>query len=230
MLRRVGYTSYSDIYLHILVYEKTYLYDQIWYTHICTVIWDPIIFMRGLSFIMFQHRMIPIQCILYHIAQSKIKTTQYTPSLRDTIVRMGHTSIYQYIHSIYTVHRHTSFGIRFDPHFAADESQLHACGFHPCELASCLQSPQLTGHPGAACHAKIATAGLTLKTFLPRLPSTAAASAQPNGKQDALRLLYRWGIVGVAFPARNNGMRGTLPRTDTVKGMVRTGWQSPSPP
>ena len=76
----------------------------------------------------------------------------------DAVVRIGHTSIYQYTHSIYTVHHHTSFGIRFDPPCAADESQLHACGFHPCELASSLQSPQLTGHPGAACHAQIATA------------------------------------------------------------------------
>ena len=110
------------------------------------------------QFMMFQHHMIPIQCILDHIALSKMKTTQYIPSLRDAVVRIGHTSIYQYTHSIYTVHHHTSFGIRFDPPCAADESQLHACGFHPCELASSLQSPQLTGHPGAACHAQIATA------------------------------------------------------------------------
>ena len=117
-------------------------------------------FIHGHRFKMYQHHMIPIQCILDHIALSKMKTTQYIPSLRDAVVRIGHTSIYQYTHRIYTVHHHTSFGIRFDPPCAADESQLHACGFHPCELASesSLQSPQLTGHPGAACHAQIATA------------------------------------------------------------------------
>ncbi len=116
-------------------------------------------FMHGHSFMMFQHHMIPIHCIPYHIARSKMKTTQYTPSITDTVVRIGHTSIYQYIHSTtYSIHHHTSFGIRFDLPCAADESPLHACGFHPCELASSLQSPQLTDHPGAACHAQIATA------------------------------------------------------------------------
>jgi hypothetical protein len=54
-------------------------------------------FMHGHSFMMFQHHMIPIQCIL---ARSKMQITQYTPSIRDTVVRIGHTSIYQYIQSV----------------------------------------------------------------------------------------------------------------------------------
>ena len=97
---------------------------------------------------MFLHHMIPIQCIVQHMTLPKMKITQYRRSLRDTVVRIGHTSIYQYIHSMYTVHQHTSFGIRFDLPCAAAESPLHACGFHPCGLASSLQSPQLTDHPG----------------------------------------------------------------------------------
>jgi hypothetical protein len=135
-------------------------YNQIWYIHVYTVIWDHIFFHTwaqfGHSFMMFLHCMIPIQCIVQHMVLPKMKTTQYRRRLRDTVVRIGHTSIYQYIYSMHTVHQHTSFGIRFDLPCAAAESPLHACGFHPCELASSLQSPQLTDHPGAACHAQIA--------------------------------------------------------------------------
>jgi hypothetical protein len=124
------------------------------------ILWFEIIsfFIHGHSFMMFLHHMIPIQCIVQHMTLPKMKITQYRRSLRDTVVRIGHTSIYQYIHSMYTVHQHTSFGIRFDLPCAAAESPLHACGFHPCGLASSLQSPQLTDHPGVACHAQIATA------------------------------------------------------------------------
>ena len=75
-------------------------------------------FMHGHSFMMFQHHMIPIQCIPYHIARSKMKITQYTPSFRDTVVRIGHTSTYQYIQSIsmFTTKLHLESGsIRLAP-------------------------------------------------------------------------------------------------------------------
>ena len=65
------------------------------------------------------------------------------------------------MHSICTlqVHHHTSssFRIIFVAPCAAEESQLHAHDFHACELASFLQLPQLTDHPGVACHAQTAT-------------------------------------------------------------------------
>ncbi len=78
------------------------------------------------------------------------------------MVRIGHTSKYQYIQKIYTVHHHTSFvfGIRFNPPCTADESQMHAGAVHHCQLASFIQSPQLRDQPGVAssCHTQIATA------------------------------------------------------------------------
>ena len=39
----------------------------------------------------------------------------------------------------------------------ADESQLHAGSVHPLQLASSLESPQLTDHLGEACLVRIAT-------------------------------------------------------------------------
>jgi hypothetical protein len=52
---------------------------------------------------------------------------------------------------------------------------------------------------------------LTSYTLLPRLPSGDAESAQPMGNPEAWCLLNLCGIVGVESPARNKGMRGTLP-------------------
>ena len=54
---------------------------------------------------------------------------------------------------------------------------------------------------------------LTSYTLLPRLPSALAVSALPMGKADPLCLLNLCGIVGVELPARNKGIRGTLPST-----------------
>ena len=54
---------------------------------------------------------------------------------------------------------------------------------------------------------------LTSNTWLPRLPSAFAVSALPMGKADPLCLLNLCGIVGVELPARNKGIRGTLPST-----------------
>lgn len=45
--------------------------------------------------------------------------------------------------------------------------------------------PPKRGFPRPNCHSH----GLTSYTLLPRLPSTSAESAQPNGKPETLRLL-----------------------------------------
>ena len=62
------------------------------------------------------------------------------------------------------IHNHTSHSITPDQPCDAGESQLRAqpvpFGQHP----SCHQSPQLTDHPGAACHVQIATATGSLHT------------------------------------------------------------------
>ena len=78
---------------------------------------------------------------------------------------MVYTCTYTYIQCtdtvstcMYFVHNHTSFPIRPYQPCHAGESQLRAqpipFKLHP----SCHQSPQLTDHPGAACHVQIATA------------------------------------------------------------------------
>ncbi len=111
---------------------------------------------------MFVHHEIPIQSIAWHHVRSKLKKSQNILVLNNAIVWIGHTSIYQYIHSILVCnvqlevryHTASSYGITFDPPCAADGSQHDACGLQPCEHASFLQWPQLTDsdHPDVACH------------------------------------------------------------------------------
>ena len=54
---------------------------------------------------------------------------------------------------------------------------------------------------------------LTSYTLLPRLPSSLAVLELPMGKANPLCLLNLCWIVGVGLPARNKGIRGTLPST-----------------
>ena len=67
--------------------------------------------------------------------------------------------------------------------------------------------PPRRGLPLPKFHSQV----LTSYTLLPRLTSEAAESAQPMGNPEPLCLLNLCGIVGVELPARNKGMRGTLP-------------------
>jgi hypothetical protein len=69
-----------------------------------------------------------------------------------------YNSIYKYLHR-YTLHHHTSFGIRLNlpSSCAAEQLQLDA-GAGQSWPPSFLQSPQLTDHPGVAYYAKTATA------------------------------------------------------------------------
>ncbi len=74
-------------------------------------------------------------------------------------------------------------------------------------VVSSMVRPPRRGLPSPNCHSH----GLTSQLLLPSYQSVAAASAQPYGKPESLCLLIMWGIVGVKLPARNNGIRGTLP-------------------
>ena len=68
---------------------------------------------------------------------------------------------YMYGHGTDTsvqLHNETSHSIRPDQPCDAGESQLRAGSAPSEQLPSCHQSSQLTDHPGAACHAQIATA------------------------------------------------------------------------
>ena len=67
--------------------------------------------------------------------------------------------------------------------------------------------PPRSGFPQPKFHSQV----LTSYTLQPHLPSEAAVSAQPMGNPESLCLLNLCGIVGVELPARNKGMRGTLP-------------------
>ena len=67
--------------------------------------------------------------------------------------------------------------------------------------------PPRRGLPLPKFHSQV----FTSYTLLPRLPPEAAESAQPMGNPEPLCLLNLCGIVGVKLPARNKGMRGTLP-------------------
>ena len=99
--------------------------------------------------------------ILYGIKWKNTVEWQYIPTLRNAIFSISYTSIYWYIHSICTVqvHHHTScsFCIIFVAPCASEESQLHAHDFLACELATLVQLPQLTDHPGYTRKSKIYT-------------------------------------------------------------------------
>jgi hypothetical protein len=59
-----------------------------------------------------------------------------------------------------------------------------ACSMLPLPVSATVRPPRL-GLPRPNCHSQ----GLTSLTLLPRLPSDAAALAQPNGMQESLRSL-----------------------------------------
>ena len=67
--------------------------------------------------------------------------------------------------------------------------------------------PPRRGFPRPKFHSQV----LTSYTLQPRLSSAAAGSALPMENPEPLCLLNLCGIVGVELPARNKGMRGTLP-------------------
>ena len=69
--------------------------------------------------------------------------------------------------------------------------------------------PPRRGFPRPKFHSQV----LTSYTLQPRLPSAAAESALPMENPELLCLLNLCGTVGVELPARNKGMRGTLPTT-----------------
>ncbi len=84
---------------------------------------------------------------------------------------------------------------------------------------SSTERPPRRGLPQANNQSQV----LTSYTLLPRLPSASAVSALPMGKPDPLSLLNLCGIVGEELPARNRGMRGTLPSTLATGATYRHG-------
>ena len=80
--------------------------------------------------------------------------------------------------------------------------------FFRMEVSSTVRPPR-SGFPRPKFYSQV----LTSYTLQPRLPSAAAWSALPMGNPEPLCLLNLCGIVGVELPARNKGMRGTLPTT-----------------
>ncbi len=171
----VAYACIYSIYLYILyilVYTSIYNLIQVYAKNILSsMVYESdtsiMMYCSNLRSQRFSYRGTVLCCFRinwylsnahYNVLPGLTWKNQYIPSLRNTVLRIGQTSIYRYIHSRYTVHHQTSFGIRFYPPCAADESPVHAGGLHPCELSFFLQSPQLTDHPGVACHVQVATA------------------------------------------------------------------------
>ncbi len=83
----------------------------------------------------------------------------------DLHTNMVYTRQYTYIICTYTVcicmysvHNHDTFLIRPYQPCDAGESQLYAQSVPFEQHPSCHKSPQLTDHPGAACHVQSATA------------------------------------------------------------------------
>ena len=115
------------------------------------------------------------------------------------LLNLVHTSIYRYL-LVCNITTPDFIQIRLDPPCDAVSSLLLA-------IVCSIVRPPKRGLPRPNCHSH----RFTSYTSLSRLPSTAAESAQPNGKPESLRLLNMWGMVGVEFPARKQGIRVTLP-------------------
>ncbi len=81
-------------------------YYHIWYIQVCTVTWDHNIFHTGALFyaVSVSTDTYPMHSIIY--CPSKMKKTQFIPSLRINVARIGHTSILDILvySSIYIVH------------------------------------------------------------------------------------------------------------------------------
>ena len=124
-----------------------------------------------------------------------------------------HTGIYWYV----LVHTSKTQQTSFDhaPSFLlrlrVSADRLAWVSFTLCfrmAVSSTVRPPR-RGFPRPKFHSQV----LTSYTLQPRLPSKAAGSAEPKGMPVPFLLLNLCGIVGVVLPARNKGMRGTLPTT-----------------
>ena len=181
------------------------------YIHLCGSQCD--VLFQGLS----MHTYIPMKDTSFTAVNLKSeKNIEQIVCLLNT--GMIYTSIYQYI-LVCTITTHVFIQIRLEPPCYAVSSPLPSRAVHLLQRSA---SPYyghslFDGHTTQArlsatklpviCHCR----GFASYTLLPRLPSTAAESAQPNGKPESLRLLNLWEMVRVEFPARKQGIRGTLP-------------------
>ena len=122
-----------------------------------------------------------------------------------------HTGIYWYVLVHTTKTQQTSFdhAPSFLLRLRVSAERLAWSSFTLCfrmAVSSTVRPPR-RGFPRPKFHSQV----LTSYTLQPRLPSAAAESALPMENPELLCLLNLCGIVGVELPARNNGMRGTLP-------------------
>ena len=122
-----------------------------------------------------------------------------------------HTGTYWYVQVQTSTTRHTSFdhapsALRHRHVSVERLAWSFLTVFFSMAVSSTVRPPR-RGLPRPKFHSQV----LTSYTLLPRLPSEATESAQPMGNPEPLCLLNLCGIVGVELPARNKGMRGTLP-------------------
>ena len=122
-----------------------------------------------------------------------------------------HTGTYRYVQVQTDTKQHTSFDHALSALLRLRVSaERLAWSFRTVSFRMAVSftvRPPRRGLPWPKFHSQV----FTSYTLLPRLPSEAAESAQPMGNPEPLCLLNLCGIVGVELPARNKGMRGTLP-------------------
>ncbi len=133
-------------------------------------------------------------------------------SLNYSKYTLVHTCMYRHVR--YRLQQSSTLHlITLHPPSSAFKSQQNVW-LGPLSLfSSSSKSRPHSNHPGVACHTQSSTATCWPHTRCCHtyLPSEVVESAQPKGKTEPLCLLNLCGIVGVELPARNNGMRGTLP-------------------
>jgi hypothetical protein len=121
------------------------------------------------------------KCKIIHFLASSVRT-MYNNIVYTLACTCRYMLVLSYTHT-HKGHNHFSLRIRSYPPYNTEKFPIHARTFHRAQHSSSPQYPPLSDHPGLACSAKNChSQELTSKTLLPRLPSAAAALAQPNGE------------------------------------------------